>query len=72
MTNFHCSYIFRALGAIFWRWVVAAAERMQGKSQLPLTGLKTVSTSAKGKAMQAHNRSAHHLIETLTLTHPVS
>lgn len=59
MTKFHCFYIFLALWAIFWQWVVAAAERMQGKRRLPLTGLKSESTSVKGKAVHVHNRNAH-------------
>lgn len=59
MTKFHCFYIFLALWAIFWQWVVAAAERMQGKCRLPLTGLKSESTSVKGKAVHVHNRNTH-------------
>lgn len=58
MTKFHCFYIFLTLGAIFWQWVVAAAQRMQGKRRLPLTGLKSESTSVKGKAVHVHNRIA--------------
>ena len=59
MTSFHCSYIFRALGAIFRRWVAGALVRMKGKRQLPLTGLESEAAPVKGKAMHAHNRNTH-------------